>query len=335
MCNVHGRRINNDILKRKGSGYIASHGKDFMIAGRPVVHGRDAAHRPGRQRLRVRLVRHRRVPHLQAGHATTGRIYKISYGDAEARPQRGPAEAERRGAGGAADAHATTGSCATPARLLQERAAKPGWKGEDGPRDAARDARTGRLDAPQRLRALWALHVTGGLDDGRAARRCSTTGSEHVRGVGGPAALRERHAVGRRRWRSSRELAKADPSPVVRLYLASALQRLPLETALGHRGRAAEPRRGRGRREPAADDLVRRRTARRRPTRRGRCTLATVGEIPLVRQFIARAARGRRREAGEKGDLGPLVDGAGDAERRGSARPARRAPAKGCAAARA
>jgi hypothetical protein len=32
MCNVHGRRINNDILKRQGSGYVAGHGKDFMIA---------------------------------------------------------------------------------------------------------------------------------------------------------------------------------------------------------------------------------------------------------------------------------------------------------------
>ena len=78
MCNVHGRRINNDILKRKGSGYIASHGKDFMHLRRPVVHGRDAPHRPRRQRLRLRLVRHRRMPHLQAQHAT-GRIYKIEY----------------------------------------------------------------------------------------------------------------------------------------------------------------------------------------------------------------------------------------------------------------
>lgn len=39
MCNVHGRRINNDILKRTGSGYVASHGPDFMISGDPWFMG--------------------------------------------------------------------------------------------------------------------------------------------------------------------------------------------------------------------------------------------------------------------------------------------------------
>ncbi len=39
MCNIHGRRINNDILKRKGSGYAASHGKDFMLSGDPWFMG--------------------------------------------------------------------------------------------------------------------------------------------------------------------------------------------------------------------------------------------------------------------------------------------------------
>lgn len=39
MCNVHGRRINNDFLKRSGSGYVASHGPDFMISGDPWFMG--------------------------------------------------------------------------------------------------------------------------------------------------------------------------------------------------------------------------------------------------------------------------------------------------------
>ena len=30
--NIHGRRLNVDILKQKGSGYVASHGKDFLLA---------------------------------------------------------------------------------------------------------------------------------------------------------------------------------------------------------------------------------------------------------------------------------------------------------------
>ncbi|MFO0807133.1 MAG: PVC-type heme-binding CxxCH protein [Gemmataceae bacterium] len=32
MGNIHGRRINTDVLISKGSGYVASHGKDFLLA---------------------------------------------------------------------------------------------------------------------------------------------------------------------------------------------------------------------------------------------------------------------------------------------------------------
>jgi putative membrane-bound dehydrogenase-like protein len=39
MCNIHGRRINRDILRRKGSGYVVGHGADFMLAGDPWFMG--------------------------------------------------------------------------------------------------------------------------------------------------------------------------------------------------------------------------------------------------------------------------------------------------------
>ena len=39
MNNIHGRRINNDILRRAGSGYTASHGRDFMLAQDPWYMG--------------------------------------------------------------------------------------------------------------------------------------------------------------------------------------------------------------------------------------------------------------------------------------------------------
>ena len=31
MGNIHGNRINNDILEQSGSGYVGHHGKDFML----------------------------------------------------------------------------------------------------------------------------------------------------------------------------------------------------------------------------------------------------------------------------------------------------------------
>src|SRR5262249_42712149 len=72
---------------------------------------------------------------------------------------------------------------------------------------------------------LWALHVTGGLDEAALVEMLGHP-SEHVRAWairllgdagGAPPRAVERFAA----------MAKDDPSPKVRLYLASALQRLP------------------------------------------------------------------------------------------------------------
>ena len=37
MSNIHGRRINNDILQRKGSGYVGLHGEDFIEVQKSLV----------------------------------------------------------------------------------------------------------------------------------------------------------------------------------------------------------------------------------------------------------------------------------------------------------
>ena len=39
MNNIHGRRINNDMLRREGSGYTASHGRDLMRSQDPWYMG--------------------------------------------------------------------------------------------------------------------------------------------------------------------------------------------------------------------------------------------------------------------------------------------------------
>jgi hypothetical protein len=82
-------------------------------------------------------------------------------------------------------------------------------------------------DAVHRLRAMWALHQNGGMDKGRLIRAL-VDDDEYVRGWAiqllaednrpSPAALHE-----------FRALARGDVSPVVRLYLASAMQRTPIE----------------------------------------------------------------------------------------------------------
>src|SRR5262249_3364510 len=39
MCNLHGMRVNNDLLERHSSGYVARHGKDFLFARDPWFRG--------------------------------------------------------------------------------------------------------------------------------------------------------------------------------------------------------------------------------------------------------------------------------------------------------
>src|SRR5262249_5967649 len=111
-------------------------------------------------------------------------------------------------------------------RILQERAAKPGWNGE-AVHAALRKQLAESMDTPKRLRALWALYVTGGLG-AAAQRKLLDDGSEHVR-AWAIQLLCERETPAAEVLAKFAALAKGDPSPVVRLYLASAMQRLPID----------------------------------------------------------------------------------------------------------
>ena len=95
--------------------------------------------------------------------------------------------------------------------------------------------------SPKRLRALWALHVTGGVDHDDLAALL-THQDEYVRAWSiqflcdgsdinafQDASKAERSPVEEPILEQFAALAKRDPSPVVRLYLASAVQRLPFE----------------------------------------------------------------------------------------------------------
>ena len=104
-------------------------------------------------------------------------------------------------------------------------------------------------------------------------------------------------------------MAREDRSPVVRLYLASALQRLDPPVALERRRRAAGPRRRRRRSQPAEDALVWRRAARRRESGLA-LDRAGNGRIPLVAQFVARRAV-------DADALEPVVAAIGAAHRQG------------------
>ncbi|MBO0697412.1 MAG: c-type cytochrome [Zavarzinella sp.] len=299
MCNIHGRRINRDVLKRKGSGYIASHGKDLAISTDPWFMGVTLRAGPDGS-VYVSDWSDTGECHTYKPNTETGRIYKISYG---------PAEKVRVDLAKKSDDELVKLQLSRndwyvrhARRLLQERAGKPDWNGDAVHATLRGYLASADLGDPQRLRALWALDATGGLDAKRE-RALLDDRSEYVR-AWCIQFLCENGEPSAEALAKFAELAKGDPSPVVRLYLASALQRLPAKDGWAiTEGLVAHA-------EDAADvnlplmvwygiePLVATDPAR-------AMRLAVEAHIPLVRRFIARRVADEAILRGDKGDLGP------------------------------
>ncbi|HEY2785075.1 MAG TPA: PVC-type heme-binding CxxCH protein [Fimbriiglobus sp.] len=299
MCNVHGRRINNDILKRKGSGYVASHGSDFMQATDPWFMGVTLRTGPDGS-VYVSDWSDTGECHTPNPDKSTGRIFKISYGPpGEKKPDLYKMTDEKLVE---LQLHRNDYFVRHARRILQERANVKGWNGK-GVHAALRDQlHSTTLTEPQRLRAMWALQATGGLERAQLLTLLADR-HEHVRAwavqllceTPPQAAVVARLA----------ELAKSDPSPVVRVFLASALQRLPWDRRWGIADGLASHADGTDPNLPlmlwyGVEPLV--------PTDTTKVLdLAVRTNIPLVRQFIARRTMDAAASRGEKADLSPLV----------------------------
>ena len=221
MHNIHGFRANMDRLERSGSGYTASHGPDFLLANDAWSQMLNFQYGPDGS---VHVIDwydknqcHSTNPELHQ--KTMGRIFKISHkSDRPVRVDLGRLPSSELVA---LQLHRNDWYVQHARRLLQER----------GP-DAAVHAGLRKLlkeqaDDTRRLRALWALHVTGGLAEPDLAALLADP-SEYVRGwaitllveAGQPSADVLQRFAG---------LARDDASALVRLQLASAMQRVPAE----------------------------------------------------------------------------------------------------------
>jgi putative membrane-bound dehydrogenase-like protein len=81
MGNIHGRRINVDVLKPKGSGYVASHGKDFLLANDAWARFINLKYGPDGNVYLIdwydKQACHKTEPEIWD--RTNGRVYKVSY----------------------------------------------------------------------------------------------------------------------------------------------------------------------------------------------------------------------------------------------------------------
>jgi len=88
--NLHGRRANQEILERKGSGYVGRHGKDILIASDPFFRGLDLSCGPDGAVYAIDWSDTGECHENTGVHRKSGRIYRISYGKEHQSQTRNP-----------------------------------------------------------------------------------------------------------------------------------------------------------------------------------------------------------------------------------------------------
>ncbi len=236
--NFHGRRANREILERKGSGYVGRPGADAFFSSDPWFRGIEISYGPDGGAFVLDWSDIGECHDSTGVHRLSGRAYKITYGD----PKR-PAvdDIAKLNARELIALHSHPNEWFVRQARLELAARAADGRGTG---DAARLLREifERNDAAvMKLRALWSLYVAGATDD-EFLRAQLGHDNEHVRvwairllSDGWPLDT----VMSRRPARAESagdaalladfaRLAKTDPSGLVRLSLASVLQRLPV-----------------------------------------------------------------------------------------------------------
>ena len=226
MNNIHGQRANTDVLERRGSGFVGHHGKDFLQTGDIASQMLNFRYGPDGQVYIIDWYDMNACHHTNVeGHdRSNGRVYKVSYG----KPEHKDVDLKKLGDLELAELVLEKNDWYVrhSRRILQERAA-------DGKLNAAARKRLSEIattnpDETRRLRAMWALDVTGGLP-ADVTQKLLADKNEYVRGWAIQLAIDHENAELAELLPKFAEMAKSDPSPVVRLYLAAAMQRVPVK----------------------------------------------------------------------------------------------------------
>jgi len=222
MNNIHGARLNVDHLTPQGSGYSGDRSPDFLFARDSWSQIINLQSGPDGQMYMIDWYDRNQCHHgtVEGHDRSNGRVFKVSYGDAKA--QKVDIKSLNDQALVDLQLSSNDWNVRHARRVLQER----GLKDPDA-RAVLTDMAFTHKDETRRLRALWALHVTGLLDESLIARAL-TNDSAFVRSWAIQLACEDKNPSDAT-LDTFKQLAERDPSQVVRLYLSSAACRLPLE----------------------------------------------------------------------------------------------------------
>jgi len=281
MCNIHQHQVLTDIMEPKGSGFTGKHGDDFLSAhdkqwvGFSIETGPEGG-------VYILDWHDEDICGKKIVHGDTGRIYRIMpKGVKGVAPPGLPARTDKQLV--ALQLHSNDWYVRQARTELASRAAA-GTLGKSVVADLTAMFKAQTTSAKQ-LRALWALHCVGGASSTMLLELLDHH-DENVRGWA-VQLLCENKQPGAKAIEKFNAMAVSDKSAVVRLFLASALQRIPA-----------------GQRWPVIEGLVQHAedasdhnlplliwyglepVVKSDPKRA--LTLALKGKIPLLRQYVAR-----------------------------------------------
>ncbi len=228
MANIHEHAVLVDKLVPKGSGFVGQDGEDFLLANNAQWIGFSMEIGP-EGGVYVLDWHDADICGKDVLNKETGRVFRIVPKNSAARPWAG-----RYGdLAKLDDAHlvglqrSKSAWHARRARVILQHRAVEGKLGEETHERLKRIYKED-ANADWRLRAMWALHVTRGFNSDQLLKALHDRDA-HIRawaiqllcedGSPSPDALTQFVSM-----------ATIDPSPVVRLYLACALQRIPMES---------------------------------------------------------------------------------------------------------
>ncbi len=235
--NMFGRRANQEILERAGSGYLGKHGNDAFFFGDGWFRGLELGYGPDGGVFVLDWNDTGECHEATGVYRTSGRIYKITYGDSKP-PSVGDLTKLNVSELVKLQLHANEWF-ARQARLQLAERANAGSE-FDTAKSQLREMFAHQTNAVMQLRALWSLYVLVRADE-EFLRTQLRHSDEHVRAwavrllsdswpldtVTSGRNASESLVTSAATLKELARIAKSDSSGLVRLALASTLQRLP------------------------------------------------------------------------------------------------------------
>ncbi|MEJ7766553.1 MAG: PVC-type heme-binding CxxCH protein [Chitinophagaceae bacterium] len=227
MANIHEHAVLSDVLVKKGSGFTAHHGDELLAANNAQWVGFSMELGP-EGALYILDWHDADICGQEVLNEKTGRIFRVT-------PQKSLAENFK--------GRYSNLAIMTDEQLVQLQTVNSDWHARRARVILQNRAAKGKLHAKTheqlwkifhqdanpdwRLRSLWALHVTGGIKGDNLLKALADK-DEYIR-AWAIQLLCEDKAPAPEALTQFTRMAREDKSPIVRLYLASAIQRVGLE----------------------------------------------------------------------------------------------------------